>query len=111
MIRLIGHLVAAIERHSSQKLSLHPDAIQIKRHGEIRQTCKTLWRKEKHARSIYESRGHTTMRDDKRHAGYSKSKSGRAEHSGQDPFELRHDIVQYKGAAHPLCFTGEVMDH
>ena len=44
MTRLIGHLVAAIERHSSQKLSLHPDAIQIKRHGEIRQTCETCWR-------------------------------------------------------------------
>ena len=44
MIRLIGHLVAAIERHSSQKLSLHPNAIQIKRHGEIRQTCETYWR-------------------------------------------------------------------
>ena len=44
MIWLISHLVAAIERHSSQKLSLHPNAIQIKRHGEIRQTCETYWR-------------------------------------------------------------------
>ena len=44
MIRLISHLVAAIERHSSQKLSLHPNAIQIKRHGKIRQTCETYWR-------------------------------------------------------------------
>ena len=44
MTRLIGHLVATIERHSSQKLSLHPDAIQIKRHGEIRQTCEAYWR-------------------------------------------------------------------
>ena len=44
MIWLIGHLVAAIERHSSQKLSLHPNAIQIKRHGEIRQTYETYWR-------------------------------------------------------------------
>ena len=44
MIRLISHLVAAIERHSNQKLSLHPNAIQIKRHGEIRQTCETYWR-------------------------------------------------------------------
>ena len=44
MMRLIGHLMAAIERHSSQKLSPHPDAIQIKRHGEIRQTCETYWR-------------------------------------------------------------------
>ena len=47
MIRLIGHLVAAIERHSSQKLSLHPDATQIKRHEEIRQTCETYWRTKK----------------------------------------------------------------
>ena len=44
MTRLIVHLVAAIERHSSQKLSLHPDAIQIKRHGEIRQTFETYWK-------------------------------------------------------------------
>ena len=38
MMRLTGHLVAATERHSSQKLSPHPDATQIKmtRHGE---TC------------------------------------------------------------------------
>ena len=51
------------------------------------------------------------MRDDKRHTGYSIGKSGRAKHSGQDPFELRRDIAQYRGAAHPLCFTDEVMDH
>ena len=111
MIRLIGHLVAAIERHSSQKLSLHPNTIQIKRHGEIRQTCDILEDKAKHARSIYGSRRCTTLRDDKRHAGYSKRKSGRAEHSGQDLLELRHDIAQYRGAAHPLCFTDEVMEH
>ena len=67
--------------------------------------------KAKHARSIYGSRGRATPRDDKHHAGNSKSKSGRAEHSGQDPFELRRDIAQYRGAAHPLCFTDEVMDH
>ena len=38
MTRLIGHLMAATERHFSQKLSPHPDATQIKmsRHGEIR---------------------------------------------------------------------------
>ena len=44
MIRLIGHLMAVIERHSSQKLSRHPDGIQIKKHGETHQTCKTYWR-------------------------------------------------------------------
>ena len=44
MIWLIGHLVAVIERHSSQKLSQHPDAIQIKKHGETCQTCEMYWR-------------------------------------------------------------------
>ena len=51
------------------------------------------------------------MQDDKRHAGYSKSKSGRAKHSRQDSFDLCRDIAQYRGVAHPLCFTDEVMDH
>ena len=58
--------------------------------------------KAKNARSIYGSRGRATMRDDNRHAGYSKSKSGRAVHSRQGSFELRRDIAQYRGAAHPL---------
>ena len=44
MMRLIGHLVAAIERHSSQKFSLDPNAIQIKKHGETHQTCEMYWR-------------------------------------------------------------------
>ena len=48
-------------------------------------------------------------RDGNRHSGYSKS--GRAEHSRQSSFELRRDVAQYRGAAHPLCFTDEVMDH
>ena len=49
------------------------------------------------------------MRDDYRRAGYNNS--GRAEHSRQRSLELRRDIAQYRGAAHPLCFTDEVMDH
>ena len=46
MMWLTGHLVAAIERHFSQKLSPHSDATQIKmsRHGEICQTYETYWR-------------------------------------------------------------------
>ena len=67
--------------------------------------------KARQTRSIYGSRGRTTPRYGKRHAGYSKNKSSRAEHSGQDPFELRRDIAQYRGAAHHLCFIDEVMDN
>ena len=65
--------------------------------------------KARQTRSIYGSHGRPTIRDDNRHAGYSNS--GQAEHSRQSSFELRRDIAQYRGAAHPLCFTNEVMDH
>ena len=44
-------------------------------------------------RSIYGSRGRTTAHDADRHIGYNTNKSGRAEHNGQDPFELRRDIA------------------
>src|SRR3954466_9664707 len=39
------------------------------------------------------------------------NKSGRAGLNRQSSFELRRDIAQYRGAAHPLCFIDEVMDH
>ncbi len=39
------------------------------------------------------------------------SKSGLAEYSPPDSAELRSHIARHRGAAHPLCFTDEVMDH
>ena len=39
-------------------------------------------------------------RDDDRHAGYT-NKSGRT----------KYNVAQHRGAAHPQCFTDEVMDH
>ena len=65
--------------------------------------------KARQSRSIYGSRGRPTVRDDNLRAGHSKS--GRDEQNRQSSFELRRDIAQYRGAAHPLCFTDEVMDH
>src|SRR4051812_32855804 len=65
--------------------------------------------KAKQTRLIYGLRGRPTARDGDHHFGYNKS--GRAGHNRQSTFELRHDIAQYRGAAHPLCFTDEVMDH
>src|SRR3954469_19107446 len=52
--------------------------------------------KAKQTRSIYGSRGRPNFQT-------GQHKSGRA--------ELRKDIAQYRGAAHPLCFTDEVMGH
>src|SRR4051812_4695263 len=64
--------------------------------------------KARQTRSIYGSRGRPTARDDF-HSGHNKS--GRAEHNRHSSSELRRYIAQYRGAAHPLCFTDEVMDH
>ena len=55
--------------------------------------------KARQTRSIYGLRGRPTAQDGNRHAGH---KFGRAEHSRQGSLELRHDIAQYRGAAHPL---------
>src|SRR3954464_11260240 len=63
--------------------------------------------KARKTRSIYRSRGRPTH--DNFQSGHHKS--GRAERNRHSPSELRRDIAQYRGAAHPLCFTDEVMDH
>ena len=65
--------------------------------------------KARQTRSIYGSSRRPTARDGDLHSGYNKS--GRAEHNRHTSSELRRDIAQYRGAAHPLCFTKEVMDH
>ena len=53
------------------------------------------------SRSTYGSWGRTPTRDDDRHAGYIKYKSGRAEYNRPDSFELRHDVARHRGAAPP----------
>ena len=47
--------------------------------------------------------GHLAERDKHNHV--------RAENRRRTPTELRHDLARYRGAAHPLCFTDEVMGH
>ena len=63
------------------------------------------------SRSIYGSRGRATRHGYDRHAGYNKPKSGWAEYNRPDLFELRRDLTRHRGAAHPQCFTDEVVDH
>ena len=62
-------------------------------------------------RSIYGSRGRAAAHDEDRHTRYSNSKYGRAEYNQSDAVVLRRDIARHRGAAHPLCFTDEMMDH
>ena len=63
------------------------------------------------SRSIYGSRGCATTCDDDPHVGHTKYKSGRAEYRRPNSSKLRCDVARHRGAAHPLCFTNEVMDH
>ena len=51
------------------------------------------------------------MRDEDHLAGRDKHNHARAENRRQTASELRRDLARYRCAAHPLCFTGEVMEH
>ena len=51
------------------------------------------------------------MHNDGHHAGYDKYTPIQADYRGLAPSELRPDIARHRGAAHPLCFTHEVMEH
>ena len=62
-------------------------------------------------RSIYGSRGRALACDDSYLAGRDKHNHVRAENRRRTPSELRRDLARYRGAAHPLCFTDEVMEH
>ena len=99
------------DREAFQPKAQHPPQCHSNKKAwgdmpDLRDILEDMARK---TRSIYASRGRPTTRDDNRHAGYGKY--GQAKHSRQSSFELRRDIAQYRGAAHPLCLTDEVMDH
>ena len=90
----------------------HPQSNDnTKARGYMEDLRDVLENKAVQSRSIYGSWGHATRRDDDRHAGYNIPKSGQAEYNRPDSFEPRRDVARHRGAAHPLCFTDEVMDH
>ena len=51
------------------------------------------------------------MREDSHQAWRHKHTFTLAENRVRPPSELRHNVARYRGAAHPLCFTDEVMEH
>ena len=60
-----------------------------KARGNTKDLRDILNNKAKIARSIYGSQARAPTQDDDRRVGYTKSKSGRAEYSRQDSYELR----------------------
>lgn len=104
-MRLTGHHVAEIKRHIRPGTSPHHHAGSL-RPGAIPRTCETYWKTTQD-----NQRGRATTHDTDRHAGYNTDKSGRAGHYRPDLIGLRRNIAWHRGAAHPLCFTDEVMEH
>ena len=51
------------------------------------------------------------MRNDGHPARRDKHNHARAKNHRQIPSKLRCDLARYRGTAHPLCFTDEVMEH
>lgn len=62
-------------------------------------------------RSIYVSRGHALVQD----YGHQNDQTDRVpvpnQHRTQQQSTAGQNMPRYRGAAHPLCFTEEVMDH
>ena len=51
------------------------------------------------------------MREDGHQAWRDKHNLTRAENHIRTSSKPRRDVARYRGAAHPLCFTDEVMEH
>ena len=63
------------------------------------------------ARSIYGSKGHTPAQDYGHQNDHTDRIPVRNQHRTQQQPTACHSTSRYKGAAHPLCFTEEVLDH
>ena len=62
-------------------------------------------------RSIYGSKGQVPAQDNGYKARHDDRYYVRDQYQPQMSADLRRDIARYRGAAHPLCFTDEVMEH
>ena len=60
-------------------------------------------------RSTYRSRGYAPTGDDSQSARHNRTNHTRSRQ--WHPTEVLHSVAQHRGAAHPLCFTDEVMEH
>ena len=73
--------------------------------------CEHLDEKAGAARSVYGSKGHNPARDYGHQNDYTNHIPVRNKHRTQQQPMACHNTSRYRGAAHPLCFTGEVLDH
>ena len=63
------------------------------------------------ARSIYGSGKRAPAQNHGRPNNYTDRIAARNQNRTLQPSEECHDTSKYRGAAHPLCFTDEVLDH
>ena len=60
---------------------------------------------------MYRSRRYTPTDYDGHPFGHHRANHARSELRKRSPPEVLHSVAQHRGAAHPLCFTNEVMEH
>mgnify|MGYP005822242957 CR=1 FL=1 len=60
---------------------------------------------------MYRLRGHAPTSNDGYLFGHNRPDHARSENRKRSPPEVLHSVAQHRGAAHPLCFTDEVMEH
>ena len=110
---LTDHLVVWTERQPKPNTNLCHLALEAETAsaGHTHDLRQDLDNRAGHIKLIYGSRGHSPAREDGHQAWHDKHNLTRAENCIRTSSELRRDVAQYRGAAHPLCFTDEVMDH
>ena len=80
-------------------------------HKSAHDLCEDPHKKGGMTRSIYGSRKRTLAQDHGRPNDYTDRITARNQNQMLQPSEECHDTSKYMGAAHPLCFTNEVLDH
>lgn len=73
--------------------------------------CEDLEKRAGRTRSIYGSRERVPAQDQGHQIKYTGNLPVWNQHRTLQPSGLRCDTAKYRGAAHPLCFTDEVLDH
>ena len=63
------------------------------------------------SRLFYGSRSRSPARDNRYEVWRNECYNIRDLNQTQMSFDLHRDVTRYRGAAHPMCFTDEVMQH
>ena len=101
-------IAAQAEDHTNP--SGHPSKNKAAR-GNTRDIQQDLEGRTGHTKSTHRSRRHAPASNNGYLFGHNRLEHARSENRKRSPPEVLHSVAQHRGAAHPLCFTNEVMEH